>query len=418
MIIEKLDKNILKSKEFRAATLETNIKRGILLAKIVIALESTLALADIFTSILNVDNRFAFSSYLLMYLLMIAANAVFLVWAKHKTNIAEKPETHIARIELIFTLYVAFILCWGSIITLMDQKLYGDMAAFMINVLICLVICNLETRIIAAPFAVSGAIVAIGIPFYQHSSDILVGHYVNLAVFLFLSWIASRIAFESHYKQLSHSIELRRTNDELEAETKINIQTNAKLREINRYLKKLSMMDELTQLPNRRSFRYFIDYHFENKIDVIEKFSVIMIDVDRFKELNDRHGHTEGDKVLKKIANLINSCASANDFTARWGGDEFICVSFARNAEELAGVAGSIREKVLTLGCEAGSVLKSSDISVSIGVSLMEIKGIDTVSKCIENADQAMYMAKAAGRNCIQYGSGYTPVSPSEPCNP
>lgn len=410
-----MDKNILQSKEFRTSTLETNLKRGTLLAKIIIALESALALINIVTSLLKVDERFAFHSYLLMYLLMIPVNAAFLVWAGSKTNLAEKPLSQISRYEKIFLLYITFFLCWGSIVTLMDQELYGELAVFMINTLICLVIYNLETRSIVLPFAAASAIVAVGLPFYQNSTDRLIGHYINLTVFLLLGWIASRVAFESHYKQLSHNIELSRTKDELEAETKINIQTNARLKEINRYLKKLSMLDELTQLPNRRSFRSYIDFHFENKKDQIEYFSVIMIDVDHFKQLNDKHGHTAGDKVLKKIANQINSCTSVLDFTARWGGDEFICVSFNRDAEALASLADCIREEILSLN---GTANFASDVSVSMGICLMEITGADTVSKCIENADKAMYGAKARGRNCIGYGPGCTPVSPSEPCIP
>lgn len=402
-----LDKNVLDNQEFRSVTLETNIRRGILLAKIIIALESALALADILTNLLKVDSRFAFDSYLFMYLLMVAANIAFLFWAKSKTDLEEKTESQIARIELTFVLYVAFFLCWGSVLTLMDQMLYGELAAYMINTLVCLVIYNVRTKYIALPFAVSGAIVAAGLPFFQSSRDILVGHYVNLGVFILLGWIASRIAFESHYKQLSHTIELSRTKEELEVETKLNIQYNAKLKEINRYLKKLSMLDDLTQMPNRRSFRYFIDFHFENKKEDTENFSVIMIDVDNFKQLNDQHGHTAGDKALKKIAHQISSCTNSQmDFTARWGGDEFICVSFSRNAEEMEALANSIRKKILSLNGETHFPFKFSDISVSMGICLMKITGIDTISKCIENADKAMYEAKAAGRNCIKLGLG------------
>ncbi len=414
-----MDKEILRSREFRAVTAETNLKRGTLLASIVIIMETALAAADIATSLLKVDERFQFHNYLFMYLIMLAVNAAFLFWAKPRTSLSDKTISQIERIELFFILYVAFMLCWGSIITLMDQKLYSSLSAFMINALICLVIYNLETRKIVLPVAASAAIVAIGLPFFQTSSDILVGHYVNLCIFLIMGWIASRIVFNSHYKQLTNTIALKRTKEELEAETKINTKNNARLKEINRYLKKLSMLDELTHLPNRRSFRYFIDYHFEKKPEKTESFSVIMIDVDHFKQLNDKHGHTAGDKVLKKIAKHIDSCINPHlDFAARWGGDEFICASFSRNAEELASLACLIREKILTLNNEGDGAFQPADISVSMGLCLLEIDSIETVSKCIENADRAMYEAKAAGRNRIQSGPGCVPLSPSGPCKP
>ena len=401
--IKLTDREFLKNKDFRADTMEINLSRGKKLALIIILLEIALSLIDIFSSLMKVDSRFQFNNYLFMYLIMILANVTFLIWANVSKDIHEKSLKQIKRIEIAFIVYITFFMCWGSVLSLMDQQLYGELAVFMINVLVCSVIYNLNIKSIAFPFIASSSIVLIGLPFFQNSSDILVGHYVNLGVFLIIAWVASRIVFNSHYKQYINTLQLNKSNALLEAETKINVRNNARLKEINLQLKTLSMFDELTKLPNRRSFRNYIDYHFDDPKEKITRFSVIMIDVDRFKQLNDNYGHSSGDIVLKRIANQISSSINLQtDFAARWGGDEFIYASFNKSKEELIKMADTIRNKILSLNVSADSLLKTPNISISLGACTMEFTGKDTISKCIENADTALYAAKTSGRNCVR----------------
>ncbi len=398
------DKDYFSNKEFRIETIEINIYRGKLLAAIIIILELVLAFVDIITSLIGVDVRFHYGAYLSMYVAMIVANVIFLIWINSVKDLPEKSVRQLKRIETTIVIFIAYIMCWGSVVTLMDQALYGQLATYMINVLTCAVIYYLSIRQIAFPLIASALILSIGLPFFQPSSDILVGHYVNLCTFLVISFVASRIVFLSHHNQFVAKHLLNQSKVQLEEETRINIQNNEKLKEMNQQLKKLSFLDELTKLPNRRSFRDYVDYHFDYLKEEPTLFSVIMIDVDHFKQLNDKYGHNSGDIILKNIAKQINtSINSDTDFAARWGGDEFIYASFNKNGEETLSVANMMRKKILALNIDTED--KTPAVTVSLGACTLKINGKDTVSRCIECADQALYAAKTGGRNCVRYYS-------------
>ena len=396
------DKDYLSNNEFRIETIEINIYRGKLLAAIIIILELILAFADIITSLIGVDNRFHFGAYLSMYIAMIIANIIFLLWINSIDNLPKKSDSQLKRIETAIMIFITYVMCWGSIVTLMDQALYGQLATYMINVLACSVIYYLSIRQIAVPLITSGLILMIGLPFFQPSGDILVGHYVNLGIFMVISFVASRIVFLSHHNQFISKLLLSQSKVQLEEETRINIKNNEKLKEMNLQLKKLSFLDDLTSLPNRRSFRDYIDYHFDYLKEEPALFSVIMIDVDHFKQLNDKYGHNSGDIILKNIAKQINlSINTETDFAARWGGDEFIYASFNKTGEKTLNVANTMRKKILALNTPD----KTPAVTVSLGACTLKINGKGTVSRCIECADQALYAAKTGGRNCVRYFS-------------
>lgn len=396
------DHAYVSDKDFRVETIEINIFRGKLFAIIIIILELVLTFINILTSMLGVDGRFHYCAYLSMYIFMIIANIVFLIWANSLKSLPDKSEAQLGRLEKVILVFITFIMCWGSVITLMDQTLYGQLASFMINVMVCSIIYYLTLRQIVVPLAASGLILLIGLPYFQHSSDILIGHYVNLAIFLVISFVASRIVFKSHCNQYIAKLLLSQSKDQLEAETRLNVQNNEKLKEMNQQLKKLSFLDELTRLPNRRSFRDYVDYHFDVLKEEPKLFSVIMIDVDHFKQLNDQFGHNTGDAVLKNIAKQLGASINTDtDFAARWGGDEFIYASFNKTGEETLAIANLMQKKILSIN-KQDHELTPPAITVSLGACTLKISGKETISRCIECADKALYAAKTSGRNCVR----------------
>jgi len=403
------DNEYVTNKDFRIETIEINIYRGKLLAIIIILLELVLSFIDILSSNLNVDNRFQYCAYLIMYVTMIVANIVFLIWANSIKDLPQKTPAQIGRIEAAIVAFISFIMCWGSVVTLMDQALYGQLVSFMINVLVCSVIYYLTLKQILIPLTMSSLLLLAALPFFQHSSDILVGHYVNLTIFLVISFVASRIVFKSHCNQFISKLLLSQSKEQLEAETRLNVETNEKLKEMNQQLKKLSFLDELTKLPNRRSFRDYVDYHFDYLKEDPRLFSVIMIDVDRFKQLNDQYGHNSGDAILKSIAKQITSSINTDtDFAARWGGDEFIYAAFDKSEQETLHIANLMRQKIISLNRQNHSDLQPPAVTVSLGACTLPVNGKDTISRCIECADKALYAAKTSGRNCVRYYSSET----------
>jgi len=166
-------------------------------------------------------------------------------------------------------------------------------------------------------------------------------------------------------------------------------------------LSKLSKTDDLTGLLNRRSFIEKSSEEFERSIRYDRPLSLMMIDIDFFKMVNDRYGHMAGDVVLQKIAHEITLQLRTNDIFCRWGGEEFILLipeSDKNNGQSLSEkIRKSIEKKSVTL--TSGEVVS---IKVSIGCTSIR-ENDSSVEALIERADRALYMSKEAGRNRVSF---------------
>ena len=168
-----------------------------------------------------------------------------------------------------------------------------------------------------------------------------------------------------------------------------------------RIIERLSLIDQLTNIPNRRSFDDRIKMEWKQAIREKTPISLMIIDMDNFKDLNDNYGHQQGDIVLQKAAALLpQSFKRPGDFAARWGGEEFVVLlpnTTLEGAKELAEKIRSGIEK-MTNKAANGSEIK---ITASIGVNSL-IPGIETsMDAFFANADKALYMAKDAGKNRV-----------------
>lgn len=399
----RIDIEDCEKEHFRRSVLAENFHRGRILAFAMIVFELILAGMDISAAIFKVDSRFHFSSYLKMYLIMILINSAYLLYINKAKDLKDKSIRQLRNLEIGLVTYITLIMSWGSIVSLMDQKLYGQLIAFMVNMISCSVLNFLDNKKIIIPYVCSVLIIIVGLPFFQSSSDVLIGHYVNLGVFILIAWLASRIIFLSYYRDYKSKRMLEKTNIILEREIEQNSVINLKLAAANVQLNELALLDELTGIPNRRSFRNHIDIAFERYVNKNSILSIIMVDVDYFKQFNDIYGHNEGDRVLIAVANQINSVVRHTmDFAARWGGEEFVYAAFNTNAAEIEKIAETIRRKVLNLKIPHGFSKKWNYISVSIGTCTIDVAGKVDVGKGIERADKALYLAKTSGRNCVK----------------
>lgn len=157
--------------------------------------------------------------------------------------------------------------------------------------------------------------------------------------------------------------------------------------------------DALTQLPNRRLFVERLEMSLLSAKRARGNVAVLFIDVDRFKTINDTHGHSVADALLVEIAQRLKSCVRQTDTVARYGGDEFtIMLPDLHQPEDAAQVAEKILERVVE-PVVAGST--AIEVSVSIGIAVHPYDGGD-VDTLLRNADDAMYRAKQSGRNAYQ----------------
>ena len=163
-------------------------------------------------------------------------------------------------------------------------------------------------------------------------------------------------------------------------------------------LQKLATTDGLTKLYNSRSFYSQLELEVDRYNRYKHPLSLLLLDIDNFKEFNDNFGHLEGDKVLVRFSQIIKSCLRANDSAYRYGGEEFTVILPETAGEEAKTVAQRIRA---TLEAEnfVPEPNKKATITISIGVTQCYPK--EELSSFIRRADKAMYLSKQNGRNRV-----------------
>lgn len=186
--------------------------------------------------------------------------------------------------------------------------------------------------------------------------------------------------------------QLQTANENLEH--KVNERT-AELKAANTELEMLASRDVLTGLKNRRAFNEYIEYLFAQFKRHQQSYSVLMLDIDYFKKVNDKFGHEMGDHVLHQTAEIINQSVRSTDFVARLGGEEFIIILPSTTAKAAFNIAEKIRHQVAQ-----ATIISDYVLTLSIGVS--EVVNMDELANAaVRRADQALYMAKAQGRNQV-----------------
>jgi diguanylate cyclase (GGDEF)-like protein len=163
-------------------------------------------------------------------------------------------------------------------------------------------------------------------------------------------------------------------------------------------LQRLATTDGLTKLYNSRSFYSQLELEVDRYNRYKHPLSLLLLDIDNFKEFNDNFGHLEGDKVLVRFSQIIKSCLRTNDSAYRYGGEEFTVILPETNGDEAKTVAQRIRA---SLESEKFRPIpdKNAKITISIGVTQYFPK--EELSAFIRRADKAMYLSKKNGRNRV-----------------
>jgi len=172
------------------------------------------------------------------------------------------------------------------------------------------------------------------------------------------------------------------------------------VRRIHLKLDKLACNDALTGLPNRRSFHEHLTEFLLLKERNNIQLSILFIDIDDFKHINDTNGHDAGDKVLKHLANILNDNVRKSDFVVRWGGEEFIVLLIDSDIVEAKIIAEQLRSKVADSNCLSSANHKQ--VTISLGAT--EVTNDDSIDAILKRADLALYRAKSLGKNCVVSG--------------
>ena len=182
--------------------------------------------------------------------------------------------------------------------------------------------------------------------------------------------------------------------------SQLKVQTQS-LEQQNQALKRQATTDGLTSLANRARFDAFMHEQFELHRDSGKPLTLLLLDVDKFKSVNDTHGHPAGDKVLKALGALLGSAARAQDLAARFGGEELALVLPGTSRATASAIAESIRRAIAARPVSVGPT--NLAITASIGVACLEPGSpFREPAHLLKAADLAVYNAKRSGRNCVR----------------
>ena len=198
-------------------------------------------------------------------------------------------------------------------------------------------------------------------------------------------------------KAISKHIDLdnRLFNYQMELEQLVTERT-AELTEKSQQLQIIANQDPLTHLANRRKFNENLKQEFQRFQRHRKSFTIILIDIDFFKKINDQFGHNKGDEVIVLFAEILSETCRCTDTIARWGGEEFIVLSIETDLNQALLQANKIMNAIRSTNFPA-----IGKITASIGLSCNLNR--DTAEELINHADKALYKAKQLGRDRIEH---------------
>lgn len=226
--------------------------------------------------------------------------------------------------------------------------------------------------------------------------EVLIGDSAAEATPVYILVLRDVTANKRHERQLQETI------GELRTAQQLVIDTNAKLQQANAELKRMVNQDGLTKVANRRFFDQTLLAEWQRSARNGSFLTLLMIDVDYFKRYNDSYGHQAGDECLKRVAGvLVNAASRPSDFVARYGGEEFAMILPETDLGGAAIVTHRIRDLLQHEAIPHAFSATGSFITLSIGqATVIPLSGVNP-EYLVSAADQALYTAKAKGRNQV-----------------
>lgn len=183
-------------------------------------------------------------------------------------------------------------------------------------------------------------------------------------------------------------------------------QTQEALTEANRQLERMAHMDILTQVTNRRGFDDAVKRELKRAERDRQPLSLLLMDIDHFKQFNDNYGHIKGDECLREVGQCLKGALlRPADLVARYGGEEFVVILPDTNLNCAKFVAERLRDWIERLAVEHKFSSAAEVVTVSVGISIAD-EGQQDVPALLEIADKGLYYAKENGRNKVAYITG------------
>ncbi|AQS05518.1 GGDEF domain-containing protein [Clostridium beijerinckii] len=383
--LKKLDLNLTEDQ--KATVINdinvTNLERMKLILIIFIIVEILFILFNDIPYLINHSSNVIWndSKYFILHSLNVIVSFVGLILIKVLTKYS-KDKFRVMNKLLIPTLTI-LILSSMAMINALDQAKPGNVSSvFIANLIIFSSIIMLRAPLNLAVYSIPFLAYLSGLVIFQNDINLLVTNIINGLIFFLAIIIISTGIYNSNYEKIAQNIILR---------------------EINTKLNYISSHDSLTKLLNRRSF----SNHVSEKMRIVGKTkkiaTLILIDVDHFKHVNDKFGHAVGDMVLKEVSNIIIKHIKTTDLATRWGGEEFLIFLFESSINEAYVLAENIRQEIQNKVIVTDKF--QIQITASFGISLLKDNFSKSFDTSFKSADVALYKAKNQGRNRIVIAS-------------
>ncbi len=231
-------------------------------------------------------------------------------------------------------------------------------------------------------------------------SDILHNHHNVDELKQFIEARLENIKQALIKKQVEEEIQVNKLTGEIESfKTRLK-RMNKEITKVQKkaeQLEKASLMDHLTGIPNRRAYEKYMREKWEHYKKTQDVFSLLMVDIDNFKSINDKYGHWAGDKCLEELVKRVKSKLRESDFLARYGGDEFLIVLPGTDKDGAIRVSEKLRAHIE----QTRFLYRGQRIPFGISIGVCATDPEDQNLKSVLNrVDKALYNAKACGRNC------------------
>ncbi|NLI90733.1 MAG: GGDEF domain-containing protein [Peptococcaceae bacterium] len=293
-----------------------------------------------------------------------------LIWKTYRNQ--EKYHKYFVR--CVQFIYIVAVMLFGCALSILPQNQFASINPYIMAVFGLSVFVYTPPVVSSILFFSVYFVFFLALPYYQPNPQAVEILRINALIMNILGWIMSRMV----YRMKIMSFTDKKT-----------------IEEINLELKDLVMRDSMTLLLNHENIFLRLTDEIERAKRIHYPLSLIMIDIDHFKEINDRFGHQAGDDVIIKVAQILNSTCRTTDVIGRYGGDEFLIIMPDTKSEDAVVLAERIRNTI-----EKTNFIKGIEVTVSGGITefLQE-----SSEELISSVDAKLYRAKENGRNRFEY---------------
>ena len=323
--------------------------------------------------------------YCFLYLVLLLVTGIAMILNQRFWKRENKNYHRYLNAEIV---YAAFICFWGCCVTLNDQLGGNDLSVFTYTMLSVAALGFLEPVKAVVIFMSAFVFLNLCLPGIQTIENNMFSNIINSFSIAGISTAISYTLYRNKVIVTKQEMTIRKQYEEITR--------------VNEILSRQAMVDELTEMNNRRYMEWFIG----EKIKILEEktgtISCMMLDIDYFKQFNDRYGYISGDICLKKIAEMIRECCQDQNVAAiRYGGEEFFICLFQWDQDEAVEMAEKIRKRIAECRFKINDEEEGA-VTISIGVYTWHGEGKVQMDDLIRLSDKALYQAKKNGRNRVE----------------